>query len=395
MILRTELEEVARQWAIRLEIVEKDFAISWILAGLAQHPRIGPEWIFKGGTCLKKCYLETYRFSEDLDFSLATGGSLDVDDLENWVREACEEATAQSGLELPAELVEFKRYQNKRGGLSAKGKIGYSGPLGIPTTPKVRIDLTGDELIARAPILREVHHPYSDRPLPPARIHCYPIEEIVAEKTIALSDRGLPRDLYDVVRLYRFEGIRLQHSAIVEVIGQKCSHHGVELPSLELVRRPARLAELESEWSNMLGHQLPALPVISDQLAVLEEYFKWLGGEPIIELAPVPEAQVADSTWAPPPYMSMASEWGLMVPLEIVRFAGANRLCIELHYLAKEGMRGVREVEPYSFRMSQQGNLLFYGRNTRRTRISCYRADRIFDARPLPKPFNPWWRVEF
>ena len=23
---------------------------------------------FKGGTCLKKCYIETYRFSEDLQF---------------------------------------------------------------------------------------------------------------------------------------------------------------------------------------------------------------------------------------------------------------------------------------------------------------------------------------
>jgi predicted nucleotidyltransferase component of viral defense system len=27
-------------------------------------------FIFKGGTCLKKCYFEDYRFSEDLDFTL-------------------------------------------------------------------------------------------------------------------------------------------------------------------------------------------------------------------------------------------------------------------------------------------------------------------------------------
>jgi len=30
-------------------------------------------WAFKGGTCLKKCYFETYRFSEDLDFTLTEG----------------------------------------------------------------------------------------------------------------------------------------------------------------------------------------------------------------------------------------------------------------------------------------------------------------------------------
>ena len=27
-------------------------------------------FVFKGGTSLKKCYLETYRFSEDLDFTV-------------------------------------------------------------------------------------------------------------------------------------------------------------------------------------------------------------------------------------------------------------------------------------------------------------------------------------
>ena len=31
-------------------------------------------WIFKGGTCLRKCYYETYRFSEDLDFTVVDGG---------------------------------------------------------------------------------------------------------------------------------------------------------------------------------------------------------------------------------------------------------------------------------------------------------------------------------
>lgn len=33
--------------------------------------------MFKGGTCLKKCYFETYRFSEDLDFTLQDVEHLD------------------------------------------------------------------------------------------------------------------------------------------------------------------------------------------------------------------------------------------------------------------------------------------------------------------------------
>ena len=39
-------------------------------------PGGGAEY-FKGGTCLKKCYFETYRFSEDLDFTLRDGSHLD------------------------------------------------------------------------------------------------------------------------------------------------------------------------------------------------------------------------------------------------------------------------------------------------------------------------------
>ena len=33
--------------------------------------------VFKGGTCIKKCYFETYRFSEDLDFTLQDAEHLD------------------------------------------------------------------------------------------------------------------------------------------------------------------------------------------------------------------------------------------------------------------------------------------------------------------------------
>ncbi len=39
----------------------------WILAGIYAHEDLTQCWLFKGGTCLKKCFFETYRFSEDLD----------------------------------------------------------------------------------------------------------------------------------------------------------------------------------------------------------------------------------------------------------------------------------------------------------------------------------------
>ena len=81
---------------MQAHVVEKDYALGWLLAGIAAHPVIGPRWVFKGGTCLKKCYFETYRFSEDLDFTLQDADHLDetflasvFEEIGEWVYDAC------------------------------------------------------------------------------------------------------------------------------------------------------------------------------------------------------------------------------------------------------------------------------------------------------------------
>lgn len=78
MIDREEIREMAREFQLDPNIVEKDYTLGWLLAGLAAHPSLSDQWIFKGGTCLKKCYFETYRFSEDLDLTLRDPAHLDT-----------------------------------------------------------------------------------------------------------------------------------------------------------------------------------------------------------------------------------------------------------------------------------------------------------------------------
>jgi hypothetical protein len=77
MIRRADIDDRVREWGLRADVVEKDYVLGWVLWGVGTEPVLSERWIFKGGTCLKKCYLETYRFSEDLDFTRATGGSAD------------------------------------------------------------------------------------------------------------------------------------------------------------------------------------------------------------------------------------------------------------------------------------------------------------------------------
>ena len=74
-----------------------------MLAGIFNHPALSEHWVFKGGTCLKKCYFETYRFSEDLDFTLTDESHLNVDFLLGAFREVCDWVYEQTGIELPTD----------------------------------------------------------------------------------------------------------------------------------------------------------------------------------------------------------------------------------------------------------------------------------------------------
>ena len=51
-------------------VLERDYCLAWFLVGLSRS-RVRAKLVFKGGTALKRCYFGGYRFSEDLDFSLA------------------------------------------------------------------------------------------------------------------------------------------------------------------------------------------------------------------------------------------------------------------------------------------------------------------------------------
>ena len=47
--------DLAREFGLAPNVVEKDYALGWLLAGISQQKELGSNWVFKGGTCLKKC----------------------------------------------------------------------------------------------------------------------------------------------------------------------------------------------------------------------------------------------------------------------------------------------------------------------------------------------------
>ncbi len=60
-----------------LEQVEQDLVLSRLIVEIANHPLLGDELVFRGGTCLHKVWLDRpWRYSEDLDYVRRTAGGI-------------------------------------------------------------------------------------------------------------------------------------------------------------------------------------------------------------------------------------------------------------------------------------------------------------------------------
>lgn len=73
----------------------------------------------------------------------------------------------------------------------------------------------------------------------------------------------------------------------------------------------------------------------------------------------------------------------------IIQTAGRQRMMLEIKY---DGVS--RLVEPYSFRTSRTGQLLFYGFCSIHSKIHSFKLDKIQDIRISEFPFSPRWPVE-
>lgn len=387
MITRFDLDERVREWGLREDVVEKDYVLGWVLWGIGTDPALSQYWAFKGGTCLKKCYLETYRFSEDLDFTVLPGGPITASDLQPVFDRVLARVNAESGIDFSGRPPLFKTHISGR---YTEGRVYYRGPRGATMVASIKLDLSGSEVVVRPTVLQPIVHSYPDTLPAPATVRCYSFEEVFAEKIRAMGERGRPRDLYDIVNLYRRDDLASAPAIVKAALIDKCTTKGVPIPTYATIEAAAALAELESEWENMLGHQLPALPKLADFWAELPRLFEWLEGSNLpARLTPVRVAasEAVDEAWAPPP---MVSTWGGRVPLETVRFAAANRLCVNLGYQGS-----VRTIEPYSLRRSKAGNLLLYAVRTDRGEPRAYRVDRIESVQVTNRTFVPRYAIEF
>lgn len=390
MISKQEILERSGEWNLRPEVVEKDYVLGWLLAAASQHRMIREHWILKGGTCVKKCFFETYRFSEDLDFSLLEGAPYDTESIGTTLRELAESTGNLSGIRFSADQFGLKERKDKFGRATFEGRLGYQGPLAVPSWPRILFDITQHEPVMVASASRGVLHPYSDRLPDGTAVRTYAFEELLAEKTRALFERTRPRDLYDVAYILDNLQEPLDAALVRSTFATKCRAKQFEPPTAaQILERVEASAELRADWDDMLSHQLPYIAPIGGAIERLKRALDWLE-------QPQPSTIVATSAKLPAPALATGRGQG-PVPvrvhgssLEILRFAGANRLLVGFMYSGKP-----RVAEPYSLRFAEStGNLNFYGWERESGQIKCYTVSKMSSVRVLEQTFNPRYQVE-
>jgi len=70
------LKRQADEGGLAASAVERDYVLAHVLAAIARRDK-REQIVFKGGTALRLCHFESYRYSADLDFSLVNDLGLD------------------------------------------------------------------------------------------------------------------------------------------------------------------------------------------------------------------------------------------------------------------------------------------------------------------------------
>ena len=235
MIGRGEITKAAQRDRVDAQTVERDYVLAHVATDIA---KVGGErLVLKGGTSLRLAHFENYRYSADLDYSLA---DLSMTDALTAIADALN--NCRTRLAMPMLTLDTD---------SEPPRMMYVGPLNAKPR-SVKIDLADDELVIESALLPLI---VNWRDLPEnASIHAYSLTEICAEKLRCIIQRRQCRDLYDLWNV-------LEAHTEVDPLNawhrfeQKASHKGIE-PSLFFEKWNNSQAWYQNRWADELADYL-------------------------------------------------------------------------------------------------------------------------------------------
>jgi predicted nucleotidyltransferase component of viral defense system len=249
-------------------VIEKDYCLTWFLIGLSKSS-LKDKLVFKGGTCLRRCYFKDYRFSEDLDFTMVE--KISREELLSKIKdEIFPVINKEIGLSFGIHKIEEDSQNTHQFYLS------YNGPLvSTSSTKTVKVDVTFNEILVTKPmpkVILKSYDEYDDF----EEVHevlSYTVDEIVTEKICALIDpkRSEPRDLYDIRHL--FNELEISRDFLPAYVIEKLKVKGVSFDERRnnLSGKEARIGKM---WEQRLSQQVAVLPDFGDVFREVQRNFR-------------------------------------------------------------------------------------------------------------------------
>jgi hypothetical protein len=153
LITSDEIKKAARNKGFPAGVVEKDYALTWLLYGV-YNSELKDVLAFKGGTALSKVYFPKFwRLSEYLDFTVVK--EIQLEEIESMLKNGLTLLNEKTGMNFY--IVSFHSNPDH-----AIASIRFTGSLGKNV---IRMDISLNEILATKPLKKEKIDDYSDSKL--------------------------------------------------------------------------------------------------------------------------------------------------------------------------------------------------------------------------------------
>lgn len=262
MILQNEIRAIAEKLKVPATTIDKDYVLGHFLNELFKQSWAKDNFLFKGGTCLKKCYFEEYRFSEDIDLTITNPNFvLTVKQMES----VCQIITQKIGIHFKIIKFEEVLFKDVLVGwdidicfLGANHSKNTKPVFGKDCHTKISFDVRLYENQLFPKTEKHLIHLFSDAHLVSVQIPCYSLHEVLAEKLRSLiqRNRGEARDYFDLWYI-KTHVADIDWELVKRTFIEKCHFKSIVFEGVEDFFKPERMKQVEITWEKRLNHQLP------------------------------------------------------------------------------------------------------------------------------------------
>jgi predicted nucleotidyltransferase component of viral defense system len=261
MIDYLQVQRLAIRNNVSPEIIEKDYLIELVLFYFSKDNFLCENFVFRGGTALKKVYFPEYRFSEDLDFVVDNKKEINV------YQDIIIQILQKISFDYPIKIDKRSMFERDRLQLY----IIYDIIPDIKGIKELKVDILQDYYIPKHE-KRKLLFSYQEFENKNSILKTYILESVLCDKIGRILDvDNEPRDLYDLWYL-------LKLNLDVKVVRKEFKNkYGYEMLIPNLLREIDK-DDYKQNWKNRLIHQIFGLPdfelIIKDLNKLIKKKFE-------------------------------------------------------------------------------------------------------------------------